>query len=220
MSDTIRIEAETRPGRGKGAARSLRVDGKTPAVVYGGGREAKSIQIQTHAFEQLLRHHASEHLLMELSVDGEDILHVLLKDVQHNNVTGAIIHIDFQEISLKDKIHVELPLVLTGEANGVKNSGGVLEHLLREIEVECLPNDMLEELEVDISALEMGESLLVKDIPVDRAKMTVLSDPDLAIAAVAAPRTETEESEEEEVTDGSTPAEPEVIKEKKPDEDA
>jgi large subunit ribosomal protein L25 len=223
MSDAIKIEAKTRKEEGSSAARRLRRNGVLPAIVYGAGNDPGMIALNEHDFEQLLRHHASENLVIDLAVDGDKVKKVLLKDVQHHPVSGQVLHADFQEISMTEMLRVNIALELTGTPSGVSQQGGVLEHLLREVEVECLPADIVEEIEVDVSALNIGDSLAVEDLPIDTSKYTVLTAADIAVAAVAAPRVsaaeEEEEAEGEAAEEGVGPAEPEVIKEKKEEDE-
>lgn len=212
MSD-VKIAAQPREEQGKGPAGRLRRDGLVPGVVYGEGREARMVQINAHDFEQVLRKHSGEHMLVELSIKGDSPRQVLIQEVQHHPVSGKVLHVDFNEVSMTERLSVEVPIELVGDPVGVTKQGGVLEHILRELEVECLPTDILERVEVDVSAMEIGDSLTVADIQLDSEKYEILSDSEYAIAAVAAPRVEEEEEEEEEVE--AEGAEPEVIGEKK-----
>jgi len=177
------------------------------------------IKLNEHEFGQMLKHHTSEHLMVSVEIDGKKGKTVLLKDVQHHAVFGHPIHVDFHAVSLTKKLSVEVEIELVGEPKGVTQQGGVLEHLSRHIQVECLPSDIVEKFELDVSELMLGESLSVGDIKLDPAKYTVLTTTDIAIAAVATPRVEEEPVEEEEVVveEGETSAEPEVIT-AKPDE--
>lgn len=211
---SLKVIAEPREAKGSGPMGRMRRDGFVPGVVYGEGKPAKLVQLKLHDFEQLLRGHSGEHMLMDLDIKGDQVLKVLLKEVQHHPVSGKIIHADFHEISLTRKLRIEVPVRLVGEPVGVSQQGGVLEHILREVEIECLPTDIPEQLDVDVSALNIGESLTVADIKLEAGKMALLSDPELAIAAVAAPRVEEEVAPEAAVVEGAA-AEPEVIREKK-----
>lgn len=218
MADEIKITAELREEHGKAAIRRLRAKGLLPGVVYSGGKSASMIQLDGHDFEQLLRHHASESLIMSLQIGKANPRKVLLREVQRHPVNGNILHADFYEISMTQQLQVNIPVELTGTSAGVVEQGGVLEHLLREIEVECIADDIIEHLDVDISALNIGDSLQVEDMNIDLDKYNVLTPMDTAVAAVAAPRVEEEEEEEEEeLAEG---AEPEVIGEKKEGEEA
>ena len=220
MAQEILIKADKRPDSGSSAVKGLRREGILPGIVYGSGKEAEMIQINEHEFEQLLRHHASEHLIVSLEIGDAASKKVLLKDVQHHPVTQRILHVDFHEISMKQKLRLQIPVEFIGEPEGVVQQGGVLEHLLREIEVECLPTDIPEVIEVDVSKLMIGDSLSVENIDLDSSKFTIITTPDVAIAAVAAPRVEEEPAEsDEELAEGEADGgEPEVIGEKKDEE--
>jgi large subunit ribosomal protein L25 len=212
MEDT-KLIARKRELQGSANARRMRKTGSLPGVIYGDGAEAIPIQIDTHAFEQLLHHHASETMLLEVEIEGEGSTSVLVKDVQHHPVTSELVHVDMLKVAADKPIQVEIPLDVNGEAAGVK-AGGVLELIMHSVAVECLPGDLVESLEIDVSELEIGTSLYVSDIKLG-AKLRLLSDPEAIIVSVAEPRVEVEPEEEaEEAGEG---AEPEVISEKKED---
>jgi large subunit ribosomal protein L25 len=218
MAEEIIVKAEPRSEQGSSAARRIRLEGRLPAVVYGEGKEAQSIVLNEHDFTQLLHHHASENLIITLKIGKDADVKVLLKDVQHHPVSGNVMHADFHEISMTNKLQLAIPIELVGDPAGVKQQGGVLEHILRELEVECLPTDIVEQFHVDVSELNIGDSISVEDLDIDTTKFTVLTSSEIAVASVAAPRVEEEEEEEEgELEEG---AEPEVIGEKKEDEEA
>ena len=196
-SDTT-IAAVTRKSKGKSAMGRLRRAGLIPAIVYGAESAERLIELNGHDFVLMLNRHASEHLIADLSIDGENSLKALVKEVQRHPVTGDILHVDFQAISMQEKLRVHLAVELLGEPTGVTLQGGILEHLLREIEIECLPGDMLEEIEADVSRLQIGESLLVGDIPLDPAKYKLVTDAKIGVAAVVAPRVQAAAAAEEE----------------------
>ena len=208
----LKVVAQTRQDKGTAAIGRLRRKGFVPAVVYGAGRDNILIQLNEHDFIQVLKGHVSENLIMDLEVAGEKQHKVLLKEVQHHPVTGNIIHADFYEISMTQKLRVEIPLRLVGEPVGVSQKGGILEHLLRMITVECLPSDIIESFDVDVAALDIGHSLSVSDVKLDTSKYTVISTADLAVARVAEPRAEEEVAP---VAVEGAAAEPEVLTEKK-----
>ncbi len=209
MEDT-KLSAKKRDLQGSSNSRRLRKTGSLPAVVYGEGKEAISIELNTHAFEQLLHHHASETVLVEIDLEGEGILSALVKDVQHHPVSNDLLHVDLQKIIAGQLIQVEIALELVGEALGVKE-GGVLDHTMHSISVECLPKNLIEAIEVDVSDMEIGAVLHVSDLEMG-ANFKVLADAKAIIASVAEPRVEVEEDE---VSDATVNAEPEVITEKK-----
>lgn len=208
MARETKIAAETRNETGKGVARRLRAAGALPAVLYGSGKEARWLQIDEHSFEQILLHHTGESLIVDLTIDGGDPLKVLLKEVQHHPLTGSPLHADFVEVSMTEKFTVSVPVVLVGEAPGIE-LGGVLDQLVRDVEIECLPTDLVEEIEVDVSGLNIGDSLQVGDIVVG-PELTIVTAPDIAVATVVPPRVEEEEAEEEGEA-AEEGAEPEVI---------
>lgn len=211
----MKLTAQKREAKGTSLVRRLRREDWIPAVIYGEGRPGENIQIRRHDFEQAMRGHRGEHMLIDLEVAGGKARKVLIKDIRHEPVTGKIIHADFHEISMTKKLRVEVPIRLVGDPVGVTQQGGVLEHVLRTLEIECLPTDIPEYVDVDVSALTIGHSVTVADIKVEGGRFTVLTAKDIAVAAVAAPR-----AEEEVVapTAEAAAAEPEVIREKKPEE--
>ncbi len=210
MATAIKVVAEVRATAGSSAGRRLRRAGNFPGVVYGVGKTPVSIQLNEKIFKQALHGHASEHVMMDLDIPGVETKKVLLQEVQHHPITGQIVHADFHEISLTEKLRIEIPLHLVGDPVGVTQHGGVLETLLRAIEVECLPTDIVESFDVDVSALGIGDSLSAGRVPLDPAKFTLVTPADFAIASVSAPR-----EEEAEAPAATAAAEPEVIKEKK-----
>jgi large subunit ribosomal protein L25 len=151
--------------------------------------------------------------MVTLEIEGDQHRKVLIREVQHHTLTGAPLHVDFYELSLTKRVSVAVPLELVGTPVGVSLGGGNLEHLLREVEIECLPDDIVEMLELDVSALNIGDRLMARDIPLDTTKYGLVTSPDIAVAAVAAPRVEAATAVEEGAA--ASGAEPEVIKEKK-----
>ncbi len=219
MKETLVIEAKPRTARGKGAAGRLRRAGRVPAVVYGEGREAMALELSAHDFERMLHRHRGEHMIVDLAIAGGGTRKALLQEVQRDALTGRVLHVDFHEISMSKKLRLEVPLVLVGTPIGVSQQGGVLDHLVRQIEIECLPTDIPEQIVVDVSALEVGRHLSVKDIQLDPARYTVITAPDIAIAAVFMPKSE-EEVPAAAAAEGAAAAEPEVLTEKKAEERA
>ena len=212
MAEEIKLAGRRREAAGTGDARRLRRAGWLPCMMNTQDGAAISFQLNDHDFEVLLQHHVGENLIIQLSIDRDESRTVLLRDVQHHPVSGHPLHADFIEISMTEKMRVAIAIELAGEPRGVVE-GGVLEQPLREVEVDCLPTDLVESIEVDVSHLGIGDSLLVGDVPWSD-KFEVVSSPDLAVAAVAAPR-----EEEEEVEELEEGAEPEVIGEEKAEEE-
>jgi large subunit ribosomal protein L25 len=213
-----KIIVKSRDENGSANARRLRRDGRVPGVIYSDGGSARSVSLPKHEFEQLLRHHASEHVMIKIQIDSGAEESVLLKEVQHNAINGSVVHVDMQKVDMNKKLRVEVPVELVGEAEGVKNQGGVLDHLLHHVQIECFPADIPEEISVDVTALKLGETLTIKDIQNAAAKYTILMDADLGVASVSVPKVVEEEPVAGDAA--ATPATPEVIREKKPEEKA
>jgi large subunit ribosomal protein L25 len=213
MAEAIKISAANRAVKGSNAGRRLRRQGVFPGVVYSAGKPGRNIQVSEHEFRKSLQGHHSEHILMDLEIEGGEALKVMLQDVQHNSLTGQIMHADFHEVSMTEKLRVEVMIELTGTPVGVSMGGGVLEHLAREVEVECLPGDLMETIKVDVSGLAVGDSLTVSDIQLDASKYHIITDGDVAVAMVASPTVEVAATPAE-----GGAAEPEVLTAKKTEE--
>jgi large subunit ribosomal protein L25 len=226
-AERVHLEAVVRTALGKGKTGRLREEGLVPAVVYKEGRAALSIQVPGKELSRILHTKAGENALITLQfgegskeglkgypalASGENV--VLIKELQHHPVSSQILHVDFHQISLTKKITVSVPLSFKGEAAGVRLSGGVLEHLRWELEVECLPTEIPAEIAVEISGLELGKTLHVKDVPLPEGVRAV-TDPEQPVVACVEPRREEVAAPAEE---GAGVAEPEVIKQKKPEE--
>lgn len=209
-----KITVKSRELKGSANARRLRSEGWIPGVIYRDGAEARPVSLPKHEFEQMLRHHTSEHVMIQIQLEGKE-KSVLLKEVQHDPMTGGVEHVDLQEVAMDKKLHVAVPVELVGEAEGVKNQGGVLDHLLHEVEISCFPADIPESINVDVSGLKLGDMLVVKDIKVDASKITILMDADVGVASVSLPKVVEEPVAEAGV---ATPDEPEVLREKKTEE--
>ncbi|OGV67859.1 MAG: hypothetical protein A2498_02420 [Lentisphaerae bacterium RIFOXYC12_FULL_60_16] len=208
--------AESRTDAGSGPARRHRKAGWLPGVINNEKGQAQSVRMNLHDFEQRLRHHTGENLILDIAVDATAPRKVLLREVQHDAISGHPLHVDFVEVSMTRKMRVRISILLRGDPFGVVTEGGILEQLLREVEVECLPGDMVESVELDVSDLHIGKRLLVKDLPVSD-KLHVLTNLDVAVAAVLAPKEE-EAPVAEAVAGEAGAAEPEVITKGKEDE--
>ena len=218
MKDT-KLIAKLREAKGSAASGRLRRTGWIPAVTYGEGRPGLDIQLNEHDFVMLLRGHRSENMILDLAIDGKDeISKVMVKALQHHPITGRIIHADVYEVSMSRTISIEVPVKLLGVPVGVDQKGGLLEHVMRTVAIECLPGDVIDELELDVTGLDVGDILRVKDVVVDATKHTLLDDLDQVIVAVAAPRLE-ETTDEEEEEAAAAAASPEVLTEKKEEDD-
>ena len=227
-AERITLEAAVRPASGKGPSAALRRQGWVPCVVYKEGKSAVSIQVSGRDLHRVLHTKAGENVLIALQFpeDSKESLRghadlssgegvVLIKELQHHPVTHQILHVDFNEISLTKRITVSVPLSFEGEAIGVKQGSGVLEHMRWEVEVECLPTEIPAQIPVEISNLELGVTLHVKDISLPEGVRAV-TDPEQPVIACVEPRQE----EVAAPAEAGAAAEPEVIKQKKPEEEA
>jgi large subunit ribosomal protein L25 len=219
MAKEIEVKASKRTRSGSSAAQALRRQGWMPAVVYG-ENGARSIQINQHAFEMMLKHQTGGNLIVDLDVDGEEALKVLLREVQRGAVYDEVIHADFVEVSMTRKMRVTIRVDFAGEPVGVTQQGGILEHVLREVQVECLPGDIVDAFTIDVTGLELGHTLTVRDLAVDPQKFTLLTSADMAVATVVAPRLEAEPTPEAEAEAAAPGTEPEVIGKKKEEGEA
>lgn len=213
----ISLNAEKRENTGnKSAIRTMRQLGTVPGVVYHKGDASLAIQLSDKALLEILHTQAGRNALIDLKVSGEKAAKqrtVVVKALQQEPVSGRLLHVDFHQISLTEKIKVRVPIVEKGESIGVKNEGGILEAPLRELEIECLPTDIPEHVEVDISNLALNQSIHVRDLVLPPA-LKILSDSDMVIVQVKLPTVEKPAEAVEEAK------EPEVISEKKKEEEA
>lgn len=205
MKEEIVLQAAPRSETGSSAVNRLRRQGLLPGVIYGQG-EPKNVQIDSASFSAMQRQHTSENLMLSLQVEGDTTHKVLVRDVQHHPLTGLPIHVDLYELSMTKRVTVAIPLECVGTPIGVSRDGGLMEQLLREVEVDCLPDDILELIELDVSKVEVGDSLTVADLPLDPEKYEVITAPGIAVVAVAAARVDDSAGE-----DGDGKGEPEVI---------
>ena len=184
--DQIKIKAETRTEQGTGAVRRLRKTGMIPGSVMKmkkGGTEL--IKLPAHDFMMAMRGHASKQLLVTLDMEGKEVP-ALMREMQNDVLKGTPIHVDFSEVSLTEKVRVTVPLYLVGESVGVKLGGGVLEQTLRAIEVDCLPTDIAEKFEIDVSNLGLDQTLFVRDLNLGE-KQTIVTRGEVPVAVVKAP---------------------------------
>lgn len=222
MSAAITIEIQPRNETGSAHARRLRQEGQVPAVLYKHGEPAEGVQLNRHRFEQMLRQHSSESLLVDLVSGKGDTRKALVKEVQRHPLGKQVVHVDFLEVSMTEKIRVEIPVELTGVPAGVSQGGGILESLIHSIQVECLPGDLVEKFSVDVSAMEVGHRLKVADLKLDTSLFTVLTPGHIAIATVDVPKMEEEPAPVEAAAataEGAAPAEPELVKPKRAEEE-
>lgn len=213
------LNVEKRDKAGKGIARTLRRQGMIPAVIYRGG-SSLPISISKKAMAEFIDTTAGEHTVVNLKFSDGNSKLAILKEFQTDPLKGDILHTDFFEISLTEKVSVNVRIMTLGEPIGVKRDGGILQHVLREIEIKCLPDKIPGHLEADISKLEIGQSIHVRDIKVDEG-IEVLTTPDEIIVNIVAPAVEKEpEAPAEGIVAAAAPeaVEPEVIKKGKKEE--
>ena len=211
---TANLSVNARENGGKGVARSLRREGRVPAVIYGHGREPKSLSINTRDLEKLLEHISAENTVIDLDLDGTNS-RTLIREIQRHPFKRQILHVDFQELVAGEKVIVRLPILLVGVPDGVRMDGGILDQTLRELEVEVDPANIPNHVEVDVTKMVIGSSLHVSDIKLPEG-VEIVGDAEGSVAVVSAPRAAVEAAATEEAVTG---AEPEVIRAKKPDED-
>jgi len=212
----IEFFGKIREKTGKSGARKARREGFIPAILYGPGYEPLPIKVEKKQAEKIIKQLHAHNVMGDLilsSDDKEERIKVILKDIQFDEITDEILHLDFYRVRMDKPIAIKVPINLVGESEGVKK-GGILEHELREIEIEVLPANIPEKIDVDISNLDIGDSMLVKDIKVEKG-IKILEDENKVVVSILAPKVEEEEEEkkEEEVE-----AEPEVISEEKAEE--
>ena len=186
MAIEIKINAEPRSAVGRNAVKKIKQAGFVPAVIYGAKDAALNLQLIEHEVVKALGHASSESVLVEIAVKGGGVRTALIQEVQHHPVTRKILHVDLHSVSMDELLTAEVPVETVGDPEGVTTGGGLLEHTLHSLEVECLPGDLPTAITVDVSALKIGDSLHVRDLKLPKG-VTVLNDPDLTVAAVAAP---------------------------------
>ena len=212
MAQQVKLKAEKRTVVGRNAIKKIKAQGLVPGVIYGSQGEPITLQVEARALNNVLAHALSEHVLVELEIsDGSQSTNrlALIQEVQHHPLRPELLHVDFHAVSATEKITSEVPIEAVGDALGVRTFGGLLEHSLRTLEVECFPQDLPEIVRIDVTNLNIGESLHVRDIPLPSG-VESLTPADLTVVSVVASRVG------EEVTEpAETPAAPEVITEKK-----
>jgi large subunit ribosomal protein L25 len=216
MSEAFTVEAEPREDFGKNAARRTRRTGRIPGVVYGGGGPAIPLTVDPEGIRRILHSESGHNAIFTLEIRGKAPARVMIRDWQSEPVHGGLLHVDLVRIALDAKLKLKVPIHVTGEPEGVKVQGGIFEFVLREIEVECLPDDIPEAITVDVTPLTIGRNLRVADLPVG-PKVKVLTDANRVVAHVVALRAEEEEKPAEVVE--AAPAEPEVIRKGKAEEE-
>lgn len=207
MAATVQLTAKPRSGTGKQVTRKLRASGWTPAVVYGHGEPARALMVETRAMERLLGQTAWETALVELTIEGVGTVRALVREVQRHPVRSEILHVDFYQVHRGERIRLDVPVRLVGKPRGVE-VGGLLDHVLHSLHVECEADRIPEAIEVDVTALDVGDSVHVRDItPPEGVRVLTPGEETIAtVLATAAAEAAEAAAEEEEV------AQPEVIR--------
>lgn len=192
--------------------KKVRSNDRVPAIIYGRQAAPQNLEIGRKELENLIHHSVSENVLLDLSVEGDGAKRrlALIQEVQHHVLSGKILHVDLHEVAETEKVTITVPVATAGEAVGVKMGGGVLEHVLFKLKVRALPKDLPEVIQVDVSNMQVGQSLHIGDIQAPEG-VEILGDKKIVVLSVAAPVTESQEA----AAAAGGPAQPEMIKEKK-----
>ncbi|MCD4780766.1 MAG: 50S ribosomal protein L25 [Candidatus Omnitrophica bacterium] len=210
--EEIKLDVQIRKEIGKKGVKAVRRNEEIPAIVYGGDQDPDVVKMSRRAFERILRQHKGQSLLFRLNIFENDNkmkdYSVIIKDEQLDPVSDKVIHVDFKRISLKEEIDVEVSIVSKGEPAGVKQDGGSLDHLIWNLDITCLPTNIPQKVEVDVSHLQIGDVIYVKDIELPEGVKTKHDGEDIVFSVGALQEEKPETGDEE-------PTEPEVLKEKK-----
>lgn len=215
MKKDLTITAEARSSRGKNEARRLRVRGLSPAVVYGAKKEATAVAVNPKEVNRILHSATGQNTIFNLAIQGGETTPVMIVDWQNDPVKDYLLHVDLKRIDLSRRLTVTVPVHTTGDPKGVKVQGGLLEIITRELEIDCLPDEIPDQFTMDISDLMIGQNLRASDVPLS-GSMKLLSSPDLVLAHVVALKAEAETPATEAAP---AAAEPEVIKKGKKEEE-
>ena len=217
MAQQAKLTAQRRTQVGRNAIKKIKADGMVPGVIYGSTQEPVNLQINGRELLNVLSRASGENILVELEIlDGSEKQNALamIQEIQHHPLQREIVHVDFHAVSANETVSAEVPIETVGEAVGVKVHGGLLEHILRYLEVECLPGDLPQVIEVDVTNLDVGQSLHVRELNLPSG-VEAVTDAEQTVVAVVEARVE-----EEVVEPLVTPTAPEVITAKKPEEGA
>ena len=205
------LEAQPRQAKNKNEARRVRSSGKIPGVLYGAKKEPIAVSLDPKGISKILQSKTGQNTIFELSCDGEKT-RAMIVDWQYEPIRGSLLHVDLKRIAMDQRLHVSVPIALKGEPAGVKQQGGILEQVLREVEIECLPDDIPNSIEADVSDLVFGKVLRVADLP-HSEKLKFLTDPNQTVAHVITIKEEVAPTPEAVAAEAAAgPAEPEVIK--------
>ena len=211
-TENLVVEAQPREAKTKNVARRVRKAGRVPAVVYGAKKDPVAVSVDPKQISRVLHSASGHNTIFDLQLSGSNEK-AMIVDWQYEPIKGALLHIDLKRIAMDQRLHVRVPIVLKGEAEGVKQQGGILEQMLREVDIECLPADIPASLEADVSHLVFGTVLRVADLKHDEGKLKFITDADQPVAHITAVKevvTATPEAAAEAAA--AAPAEPEVIK--------
>jgi large subunit ribosomal protein L25 len=214
--DTYKVNSETRETTRKGHARKLRASGRIPAILYGHKEAPVGLSIDESQMRAILSKHPDSPIV-DLSVGDGSEINALVREIQRHPATGKLLHIDFQRISLDEQVRVDVPVELIGEPVGVKDQGGILEHGIRSLTVECLPREIPESIDIDVRDLSIGDAVKLADVQQRYPKLEFADEPELTLCTVSPPRLEAV-AEPEEAVEGEE-AEPEVISKEKDEQE-
>src|SRR5712691_1614090 len=211
MAKQVKLSATRRTGTGRSAVRKIKAQGAVPAIIYGGKNKPEALQVSRRDISLMLSHASGENILVELEIEGEKSGRLaLVQEVQHSPLGGEVLHVDFHAVSMDEMIEADVPLEASGIPTGVKTFGGLLEQNLRSLEIECLPRDLPDVITVDVSHLNIGDAIHVREVPLPPG-VTTRVPADLTAFSVLAPTVE----EEPVAVAPETAAGPEVITAKK-----
>jgi large subunit ribosomal protein L25 len=210
-AETNLLEAQPRIAGNKNAARRVRQGGKIPGVLYGAGKQALTVSLDPRQVTRILHSATGHNTIFDLALDGGERTKAMIVDWQYEPIRGALLHIDLKRIAMDRRLKISVPIVLRGEAAGVKQQGGILEQITRKLEVECLPGDIPTAIEADVSELVFGKVLRVSDLVHD-SKIQFLTDANQPVAHITTVKEEAAPTPEAVAAEAAAPAEPEVIK--------
>lgn len=209
--EVVEAQARSESSRGKNEARRVRAAGRIPGVLYGAKKETVAVTLDPKQIQRILHSESGHNTIFDLQV-GSEKAKVMIVDWQHDPMYGKLLHIDLKRIAMDEKIRVQVPIHLTGEAEGVKTQGGILDQVLREVEVECLPGDIPSHIDADVTALVFGQVLRVSDLP-HGGKLKFVTDGNQTVAHITSVKEEVAPTPEAAAeAAAAAPAEPEVIK--------
>ena len=218
---SVPLKAYPRTQTRRAGVKKLRGLNRVPAVIYGRQAKPQNLEVNEKEFTDLIHRSVSENMLVDLSVesDARPKRLALVQEIQHHPLGTKVLHVDFHEVAENERVIIQVPVETTGEAAGVKNSGGVLEHVLFKLKVRCLPKDLPEQIIIDVSHLELGKAIHLGEIKAP-AGVEIIGDKNIPVVAVAMPRTEEEEAAATTVAEGVAAGDVEMLKEKKEEGEA